>query len=367
MDARLILLVCGSSFWFTVHPQVAPLSTSVPGATRTSEPSVHVVAWRYSPSGATGLTSGDVDGDGAAEVVLCRGKEALVLTGDGQLRRRFPLRDEFLWVQCAGRLGSLPALLLFGGGAEGIAVYRPDGTFLWRYHSGSRDASSRVARSACAVPTAIGTPRLIAVGFDNAGGLHVVDSSGKRRWSRLDIRVVGPVVGVRLGNSSLIAAKHAGKGVATYDLSGKRGMELNPPGYVDQLHATDTNGDGEDEIITVSREPMYHRHHDWSVEVSVYGTDGKAKWRRGLAGIVGKSPQRLTSGVFAAGRRQLAVAIADRRILLLDADGSPLHLEPIPLERTLSALHRVPGREGAPDDLLVLTDRECMRLSLQAK
>lgn len=209
--------------------------------------------WSLPLEYAHGLASGDVDGDGHAEVLVCHSSSVEILGQDGESKGVLKLGVEITHVE-VGRGAAGPVCLGYTTwGDKVVAFSAVVGEVLWTRrtpvgvdgaHWGDLDADG--------VDEAI-------IGLNGSGGLLAVDSDGQDLWSYSSIGNVWSqaVIPASLEQPARVFATHAEGTVVELNSNGQFQRELPDLGYVAPMNATRMAPTGDIQLVVQVDVPSY--------------------------------------------------------------------------------------------------------------
>jgi hypothetical protein len=320
--------------------------------------------WRFRArqgfdAGDSGVACGDVDGDGAQEVLVgetCRARgesRVAVLDAGGNEMRSFPVVDGVSDLDIGRRPGG-SLVLAFGTWAREVDAYDGAGKSLWAY-AGSNDGVDWACTADVGAPAGDG----VAVSYNGDGGLHLVGPDGARRWAQPGLANVWSVTAARLvkGAPCAIVCTPISGRVRAYDSTGHQLFDAQPGGFfcpamVDELHAVNLDGGATDQILALGSTILGRGGELWALDAR-----GRTMWTYDVGARRGPAGFSATAGRFAPPGRQVAVAAADGTITVLDARGRVMGRQA--LGAKIASIRTLPGLAGKPDRLVVGTKSGC--------
>jgi ankyrin repeat protein len=306
------------------------------------------VLWRYRLPADTrftpGITSGDLDGDGKAEIIVKSRTGAVVLDGAGRKRGTLPIPQETPLLAMA-RTPKGPLLIGFDVWSD-VTAYDRRGRPLW--HSQASDAVDW----ACPVDIRAPEGDAVAVGCNGSGGVYLLNAEGKVRWHAKGPGNVWSVAAARLtkeGRSSVICT-HSGGTILVFNAEGKRLREIKPVKTsemvysADQVYAADLDGDGVDEVLGLGTWVSSGRN------LLVYNANGKLRWRKYVGTPYDNIHGPISGGRFWPSGHQVAVGSMGGNLFFFDREGRSL--PGLKVHPDLMAICTL-NRSGARTDALV--------------
>jgi ankyrin repeat protein len=306
-----------------------------------------------SQGSARGCTVADLDGDGETEILVSSRAGAVILSASGREKGTLPLPDDTESL-VAARGRKAPFLIAFSTWGQAIHASDTQGRRLWSY--GTEDSVDW----ACLVDIHGGGGDAIAIGYNGAGGVRLLNADGTPRWHARGPANVWSVAAVRLTKRGkcAVACVQAGGSILLYSADGEKIRELQAgsgtahPLQAGAVYGTDLDGDGADEVLGLGT-TVASGEYLWAFDAR-----GRLRWRSVAQSGAARIKGPLAAGRFwpsDGGRHEIAVGHADGTIFLFDSGGQPLPgLRVAPDLRAFSAL---PRHGTATDALIAVTSQ----------
>lgn len=227
--------------------------------------------WTLTGNGLTGAGSGDLLGDASEELLLLRDGTLEAINNQGKSVARLPLGGEHSTLE-VGRTANGRVLLAYSNWGGQVDVFDAKGTKLWSYptptgvngaHWGDLDGD--------------GNDEMV-VGFNGGGGLHAVDTLGKKLWSTSLGNVWNQsVIPAGKSRQAHIFVTEAGGRVLEFDSKGKLVRDLTGgAGYSSTMRATRVRSGGGLQVICAQK--SYSKTSP-GTSVICMARDGKLLWK----------------------------------------------------------------------------------------
>ncbi|MCH8275529.1 MAG: hypothetical protein IH851_12145 [Armatimonadetes bacterium] len=304
-----------------------------------------------SERGSYAIAVGDLDGDGAPDIVASVPAGFAILDEQGRVVNEIKTDGEPGPFLALGRHDGNGLVVMFRTWGHAVRAYDSTGRQLWTFGGG---AGSRGVDWVAPVEID-GRNTGFVIGY-NGGGIEFIGPDGKSRW-RADVNAnVWSVAGARLRKGLPGYAVCVGPGGAlAFDAQGRQVHSYGPED-AGAVGAADLDGDGVDEVLTLGTTVVSLGR------VTVFNADGRKKWSENASGtdVAFLDGNPFVFGNF-GGKRLLGVANG-MAIRLFDADGNLfgdfVHGEGIQAVATLP-------RNGGPDALLVRVQGQLRCYDLQ--
>jgi hypothetical protein len=309
-----------------------------------------------------GITCRDLDSDGADELVIGTDRGALIVKRDGTEWRRLRHTAEYTRFAVVRAAGG-PLLVGMSSWSDDIRAYDMAGKQRWSYRTGD------AVDWACALNLGDPAGEGVAIGYNGAGGLHVVDACGKVRTriggGLANAWCVAPVR-VGAGKPDAIGCTDAEGMLRLYDSRGSLLQNLQPGGYCTGLLTTDLDGDGADELLGLGAEVQEGFLGELKSIftpperdlVAAFDARGTLQWRYYASLRSGLQAGGATAGRFLDAGRQVVVGGIDGSLTFLDPQGNVMTREYV--GQAVFAVACLQGYSPTRDALVVLTGRSCM-------
>lgn len=200
--------------------------------------------WSVPLEHAHGLTSGDIDGDGVAEVLVVRHSSLEILSQDGESKGSIEVDADISQVE-VGRGAAGLAFLGYTNWGDEVIAFSAEGKVLWK-----RPTADGVNGAHWGDLDADGVDEVI-IGMNGSGGLLAVDSEGKELWSYSKIGNVWTqaVLSASSEQPARVFATHAGGAVVEFNSDGKFQQQLPNVGYVAPMNAARMAPSGDVQLV----------------------------------------------------------------------------------------------------------------------
>ncbi len=296
-----------------------------------------------------GVTAGDLDGDGEAEIVVHTKTGAVVLKQSGEKIGTLPIPGDTPFLDL-GRRPDGPYLIAFQVWGHAVHAFGGGGHRLWSYST--KDAVDWACRAVFPTPEGDG----VAIGYNGDGGVRMLNADGTLRWHARGPTNVWSVAAVRLAKDGKSGVACVNDGILVYDTDGRKLREIRAEGSYDHpfsvgaVYGADLDGNGVDEILGLGTTQVSGGY------LWVFDTEGKLRWRHRA-----ETGYAALKGPLAAGRfwpvgerwRQVAVGFEDGTIFFFDHEGRPL--PGLKLEPGLQSFCTLPRSGIAMDALIAVT------------
>lgn len=233
------------------------------------------------PMTSSGLGQGDLLGTAEQELLVVVGREARILDAAGKLVGRLKLPGAVEVLEVGRGPGGSRVVLGYENWGDKVWVMDPKGKVLWRY-----EGASGVDGAHWGDLDGDGVDEMV-IGFNGGGGLHAVDSGGRRIWSDETLCNVwnqGIIPALR-GEPARIYATHAGGQVYRVSPDGQRKTVVSPRGTYCSTMTARRLRPGKAQVVT-----------EGGGEMLGLGEGGRILWRSKPQGDLNWRRPHITSG-----------------------------------------------------------------------
>jgi FG-GAP-like repeat len=364
---------------FVSYTAYRAVSRSLPTATRTPAPAppsgkgcFRRVVLHSSPDRVDSLASGDLKGDGAAEVLVLAKHRIHILDQAAHETGSFPIDPQTgatssysSYIGAIGvdvaRLQGKSAILVGAWGDPAAYAYRPNGTLLFRNEVPGTQISG------CGAGDLDGDKDdEILIAREGGVGVYCLDSTGQTRWTYAGTDLGNPSVADRNGDGvPEVYVPEVGGIIHVLDRQGRQVDQWSGFGYAAGVRAADLDGDHRDETAVAQ-----YDYSPGAYTAAIGGVDarGGRTWQVDLGAVAPtvSAPFTEYGDLDGDGVASWIATRSDGTLLVLDKNGKELGRHAMGRYVTGLACSR-PKKRGAKARLWVAMDRELVGLDWQAR